>query len=496
MADFAALLRAAAEVHKETRPPAHSPPPSAPSADALPDSPLSVFSPPRASPPPRIWSGEQEEALAANDPRLLVSALAGAGKTSVLLEYARRRPQRSWTLLTLNASVARTVAAIAPPGLTVRTLHSLAFAHHGAPIAHKLLPDMPTWPRLAAHVSLPWADRHAIWSTVRAAYGRSLMDGLLHFSHNADSRLGFAVCDPMAWSALLNRYPDVSWDPAGWCEDAISIWRSMLDPHSSCPTGHDVYLKRFCLAAESWPKASWLLDEAQDWPDGVRMAWDRHVDHGVRAGDPFQAIYTWRTASTCPWEFPGEKVVWLHQSRRQGPGVAPWINNRLFSLTGSHRWAGNDHLSTQVVLNEETADGLRAVQPNAILSGHWSALADLVPSLLSAGLSPLWSSGAPEVIRHRAPDVPVLLADSEEPIPHTSSRVLLSTIHAAKGAEYDRVWIIDEALSAHEHPDDLAMPNRLAYVALTRGRSIVRVPQGWPHAPNSDESEVSDPFGS
>jgi hypothetical protein len=505
MADLSSLLRAAAT--------AHQPSPLAPtlsplSSSAVPSCPpagptkAKAYTPTRPSGPRSrlIWSDEQEEALATDSPRLLISALAGSGKTSVLLEYARRRPQRSWTLLTLNVTVAKTVAALAPPGLTVRTLHSLAFARYGAPLAHKLVPDMPSWAQMDRYVSLPWGDGRVLPASARAAYGKTIADGLLHFSHNADELLTFASCDAQAWVGLLDRYPDVSWDRAGWCADASSVWRALLDPRSPCPTSHNVYLKRFCLAADSWPRSHWLLDEAQDWPDGVRVAWDRNVDHGVRAGDPFQAIYTWRTEATCPWSLPGERSVWLHQSRRQGEAIAPWVNGRLFPLTSDHRWVGAASQQTHVDQSAETVDALKAARPDLVLSGHWSALSPMISLLRAAGLSPCWSSGAPASIRSAHPDVPVWEEDatpaagSSSPV-FPKSSVVLSTIHAAKGAERERVWIVDDALSSHERPDDLAMPHRLAYVALTRGRCFVRVPAAWPTwvSSASDES-AEDPF--
>jgi len=56
------------------------------------------------------FSEEQEAFLASSHPRLLLSALAGCGKTTVLFEYARRRPHQKWRLLVLNRALAEQIA--------------------------------------------------------------------------------------------------------------------------------------------------------------------------------------------------------------------------------------------------------------------------------------------------------------------------------------------------------------------------------------------------
>lgn len=471
MADLSALLRAAATAHHPTDRAASPHPSAEPVASAVP-----------ASSVP--WSDAQEEFLNSRAHRIVLTALAGSGKTQALLEYARRRPHHRWTVLTLSAAVARHIAAHAPSHVAVRTVHSLAFARYGAPIQHKLR-DHLAWSAVAPHVRLPWAASRLVGAPLRS-YAAALLDGLEHFAHNADPALSFAVCDPAHWTALRTRYPDVSWEEAGWEADAAQVWRAMLDPKSSCPTTHDTYVKRFCLAGESWPTAHWLLDEAQDWSECVRAAWADHVAHGVRAGDPFQAIYTWRAQRPRPWRDPSEAEYRLAHSHRQGTALEPWVGAQLRPLSNDQRWFGAPNRLTTVETPPETPETLVAWAPTLILADRWADLAPWIDPLRAAGRCPVVPDGVSAAARRAGVDAPERSA-----APLGGPQVVLSSIHAAKGVESDRVWIADATLT-HAAPDPAAWAtrHRLAYVALTRGRSGVRVPPHWPQSP----SAPSDPF--
>ncbi len=72
----------------------------------------------------------------------------------------------------------------------------------------------------------------------------------------------------------------------------------------------------------------------------------------------------------------------------------------------------------------------------------------------------------------------------EEPPPEAGApgpRVLLTTIHSAKGLEWDRVWVVGAGDGQIPHPrcsENVAEERRLLYVAVTRARKELTV--SWP----------------
>ena len=82
-------------------------------------------------------SDEQEHILAIADHRLVITALAGTGKSRVLAEFARREPQRKWHYLAFNKTMAHD-ASKNMPSVVAKTVHALAYGAFGDPYQEKL----------------------------------------------------------------------------------------------------------------------------------------------------------------------------------------------------------------------------------------------------------------------------------------------------------------------------------------------------------------------
>ena len=408
----------------------------------------------KPSSPRLLWTPEQERVLAATAPRLLVSALAGSGKSTLVMEYARRRPHQSWRFLAFNKSVVHALTPMAPKNVTVHTAHQMAFGRFGAPLAHKL--EVARSPKdLCALLKHPPTPAHA-------RYAATVLEGLTTWCHSSSDHINLSHRNPASWATLQKLHGDISWSDDVWLRDLHNVWAWSVDPKHPWGIDHDVYLKRWCMKPDHWPGTHFMLDEAQDWSEAFLSAWDKCAEVSVRTGDPFQRLYEWRGASATAWVRPNEHELWLTQSFRTGLGMEKLVNDHLQALECTHHWRPAPHLCSLEFL-PQTADQLRSFAPNVVLAGQWTALEAVAPLLNDAGYSVVWAD----------PDRPPFGPSDAPP-------VVLSTIHAAKGLEWGRVWVADGAWPAHESPQQR---HRLAYVAATRARHACRWPAPPPEQP-------------
>lgn len=392
------------------------------------------------SPPPVIvqrktaFTPEQEQFLSSNSPHLLLSALAGAGKTTCLFEYARRRPHQKWNFLVLNRNLVDVLARKAPPNVKVSTLHQIAFAAHGRTLSHKL------------------SERPLPFEAMKKVLGTSLPEGLLPALRSGlDAFLSSDDPSPSPKHAPLAWTADPHWDPQQWTSSLEKLWAASLDPDNSLPISHSVYLKRYTQQESPWLADRWMLDEAQDWPDAVLSAFRRCARISIRAGDPCQRLYAFRGASMGQWHDPShEKEFRLVQSHRASSDLEPYVNAALARLPGGWQWKGRTDMSCHILPRHqnETVEQIKEFNPSVILADRWKPLELLAQDL--EGLLPC--------------------ARKEKLSP---GMVELSTIHGAKGREFSRVWLPDQAIATGLSP---ALTGRLLYVGLTRAQSAVSFP--------------------
>lgn len=412
-----------------------------------------VFKPtsPPSAPERIVFTQEQEKFLASNSPHILLSALAGAGKTACLFEYARRRPHQKWNYLVLNRSLSEKLSSQAPKNIKVQTLHQVAFASHGYLLSHKIQ-ESP--------ISRPAIEK-ALSGVVALAPGLSeaLRQGLESYLSSSDLSPG-VIHAPLVWQA------DPNWDPHIWVRALEHLWQSSLDPDNPLPISHAVYLKRYCQQDLPWLSPRWMLDEAQDWPDAVLSAFRKCATLSIRAGDPCQRLYAFRGASLGKWHDPEhEREFRLSQSHRSSHALAPFINAALDRIPGSWVWKGREDLDCLIQVRDHHAQECDIVSfsPSVILADRWKPLEQIRANL----------KGLAQVHR-RPPDQDF-----------SSQGMEISTIHAAKGREFDRVWVADDTIRVGLSP---ALRSRLAYVALSRARKAISFPRSLLPSPSAPVS--------
>jgi hypothetical protein len=290
-------------------------------------------------------------------------------------------------------------------------------------------------------------------------------------------------------------------------------WDDICSPEGKLPFQHDHYLKIWALTRPRLAADFVLLDEAQDTNPVLEEIFLAQDAQRVCVGDPAQQIYEWRHAKDIMSSFPGQQLE-LTQSFRFGPAIAEVAN----------RWLRAASSTMQLTGHAGGPSGLgRAEVPDAVLCrGNADALAEVlrfleegVPVALAGGGKPLLKiaeaaidlqagrrtshhelflfSSWGEVQEYSEQDSAaaelkaiVELVDTYGPqqiiaavkrmVDEDQARVVVSTVHKAKGREWRRVRIgngfapeADEARARGVHPAEA----RLIYVAVTRAREVL-----------------------
>lgn len=292
------------------------------------------FSHPKLFLPPVQLTPEQEAIIAATG-NLRINAVAGSGKTTTLIEYARSRPPHHRILyLAFNRSVKleaqRKFAGAGLTNVKVETAHSLAYRYtvhkHGYTVkgdGYKIYDlaellgianpkDMAAAYTLAAHVA-----RFA------AFFCNSAADKVQQL------RYGNEIKEEKARQFVENFYPVIE-------NTTRRFLKTMNDGEAEVTP--DFYLKKFQLSKPVLPYDVILFDEAQDASPAMTDVFLRQPATLVMVGDPHQQIYSWRYAVNAldSADFP---VYPLSASFRFPPPVARLAVAALDlkKMTGEHR---------------------------------------------------------------------------------------------------------------------------------------------------------------
>lgn len=365
-------------------------------------------------------SDEQQDVVRARDARLLVEAPAGTGKTE-----------------TVAARVAALVAEGESPLL-------LTFTHASQHALRARLDEVHTYIPVRTVVS----------------YARSLLAGVLDMEDwtigdGADIASRVCAHTPVRPSSLLALAALVRED-APLPEDASPLAGSMLDAYRDAKLrAHYMDYGDVVTAATGLPHDRFsevVVDEAQDLtPSHLRFIEALSSERLTLAGDASQSIFAFSGVNPANFEHlraAGWSSLHLSHSYRVPSVILSTISPLLpFAMTA------------------ERAGGEVAVLPTAP-----AAEAQTVASHLRAGDAVLGMTRAEvQRVADAYAGLRCLLWESSEP---QRDEVVFSTIHAAKGSGFSRVFVlgVGPAGLRDRHGDDAESLRRLMYVACTRAR--------------------------
>lgn len=235
-------------------------------------------------------TGEQQAVIDTNFD-LVINAVAGSGKTTTLVEYARSRPANSRILyLAFNKTVKKEAqqkfAKAGVPNVKVETAHSLAFDHVVKHSNYKIV---------QGYKSYEWVDILGI------ATGEKHTDYII--ANHVNKFIGY-FCNSKAKKVQELQYGDVVTDPTA--KTFVDNFYSVIEKYTrealakmqraEIAVTHDFYLKKFQLGDPVLPFDYILFDEGQDASAAMLEVFLRQAAIKIIVGDVHQQIYGWRYA--------------------------------------------------------------------------------------------------------------------------------------------------------------------------------------------------------
>ncbi|XP_070610692.1 F-box DNA helicase 1-like [Erythrolamprus reginae] len=249
-----------------------------------------------------------------------IVAFAGTGKTSTLIQYARKWSELKFLYLAFNKTIAQQASKVFPANVTCKTIHSLAFQEVGRHYKQKLNSGSLT----SYVVSYVLSNRQGQSPFIRA---KTVVQTLIAFFASTDSAI--TVEHTPIW-CKNNRGQDVLVDEQEKhiiVEEAKQIWTKMKKPGPTEEMAHrmthDGYLKLWQLQKPSLSNYDAILvDEAQDCTPAVMDIVLSQKCGVILVGDPHQQIYTFRGAVNSLFNVPHSRIFYLTQSFRFGSEIA------------------------------------------------------------------------------------------------------------------------------------------------------------------------------
>ncbi|MCH8127860.1 ATP-dependent helicase [candidate division KSB1 bacterium] len=236
-------------------------------------------------------TNEQKEIIATSG-NIKINAVAGSGKTTTILEYAKARPKNKKILyLAFNKSVKleaeRKFKKAGLNNVRIETAHSLAYHHIVKGKNYQLVPAYKTYQIKDLLGLSGFKEKHTAY--IIANHINKFTCYFCNNSVNKVQSLNYldTITDQKAKTFVENYYDMI-----------LKQTRVLLAKMENRETEitHDFYLKKFQLANPSLTYDYILFDEGQDASPAMLDVFLKQKSTKVIVGDTHQQIYGWRYA--------------------------------------------------------------------------------------------------------------------------------------------------------------------------------------------------------
>lgn len=236
---------------------------------------------------------QEQKAIIASEGNIRINAVAGSGKTTTIIEYARTRPKKSKILyLAFNKSVkleaAKKFEKLGLTNVRVETAHSLAYKYIVIRFSYKVRVQGYRATELVDILRMrQLGERHAEYI---------LANHILRFAAyycNSDA----LKLDDLDYLATVTETKAKSFCRANYeiLKNYTAQFLRMMNSREIEVT-HDYYLKKFQLTCPKMKYDYILFDEGQDASPAMLDVFFNQNATKVIVGDRHQQIYGWRFA--------------------------------------------------------------------------------------------------------------------------------------------------------------------------------------------------------
>lgn len=467
-----------------------------------------------------------------------INAVAGSGKTTTVIEYAKTRPKEKKILyLAFNKSVKLEAAKkFADKGLDnvkVETAHSLAYRHIVFQNNYKVRPQGYKTNEIAELLNLQGnGEKHTEYIVANH------INKFISYFCNSDTQkvqdLNYldTVSDSKAKAFVTTFYDYIL--------NQSRLLLSKMDK-GEIEITHDFYLKKFQLSNPKLPYDYILFDEGQDASPAMLDVFFKQKATKVIVGDTHQQIYGWRHAVNS-LEKADFKTFNLSTSFRFSQDIANLAmgildfkkiidNHKAIPITG--KGSSKEHKTKAVLARTNLGLLLKAIEyvtekkkvKHIYFEGNISSYtyADDGTSLYDVlnlyngkhhlikdkmiktmkdieeledyieKTEELQLGMMVEIVKEYGNEIPnIIKAIKEKHIENDEkekAEMIFSTVHRCKGMEYDAIQLVNDFISEEkleklkeDKKKELHLPKlneeiNLLYVAVTRTRNSIHIPE-------------------
>jgi len=480
---------------------------------------------------------EEQQAVIDTNCNLVINAVAGSGKTTTLIEYAKTRPAGSRILYlafnkTVKTEALQKFAAAGIAHVKVETAHSLAFDHIIKFSNYQVAQGYKSY-ELCEILNIRTGDRHTDF--IIASHVNKFISYFCNSKALKVQDISYAevITDAKARTFVNNFYKQI--------EQFTRAALAKMDKGEIAVT-HDFYLKKFQLSDPALPYDYILFDEGQDASAAMLDVFLQQKAIKIIVGDTHQQIYGWRYAinSLQQVDFPvyhlshsfrfdeeialiANKILAWKKHLQQAPAVkimgagqpAASIKTRAtlgrtnlsLLLNAIAQWQHGDikklyfegNINSYTFADEGASlydvlnlyNGKPEKIKDKLIAGMktMKELEDYIEKTEDNSLGMIV-----QVVKEFGNKLPSLINELKSN--HTTAKeeadMIFSTVHRCKGMEYDEVTLLNDFINEEKLKKYIAQyggdkitaqeKNRLAeeinilYVAATRAKSKLKIP--------------------
>jgi F-box protein, helicase, 18 len=493
------------------------------------------------TPPYKHTLTEEQIAIINSTGYIRINAVAGSGKTTTIIEYAATRPKGAKILyLAFNRSVkleaARKFEARGLRNVKVETAHSLAYKYIVPGHNYTIKAQGYKTHEIADLLNLPGnGEKHAQY--IIANHINKFITYFCNSDHPKVQDLNYldTVSDDKAKTFARSFYK--------YIENGTRLLLAKMDK-GEIEITHDFYLKKFQLSNPVLPYDYILFDEGQDASAAMLDVFLKQKAVKVIVGDTHQQIYAWRHAVnslaktdfntlqlSASFRFPQDIATLatniLHWKNHlydcqsvfiagKGTGIkeiskATIARTNLGLLLKAIEYITNNrkvkHIYFEGNINSYTYadDGASLYDVLNLYNYNYDRIRDkLIKSMKSLDeleeyiekTEDIQLAMMVEIVKEYDNEIPGIIKSLKDL--HTGdeekskAEMIFSTVHRAKGMEYDVVYLVNDFVTEEklgklkaehtekEHPVNISKWNEeinLLYVAATRTKNKLYMPE-------------------